>query len=130
MNRWLLAVIIVLPFLELWGILQVGNWLGGWTAFLILMIMGLAGAFLSLAEGRKVWSEAQHQLQLGQIPGRSLLDGICVVAGGLLLLLPGFFSDILGITLLLPATRTFYRQLMLQWIEKRMRGGHFKIGRF
>lgn len=130
MYKWLLAVFIIVPVVELWGILQVGDWLGGWTTFFILIIMGFAGAYLARAEGRKVWMEAQRQMQAGQIPGRTLLDGICVLAGGILLLTPGFFSDAVGITLLLPLTRPLYRQILLQWIEKRMRNGHFKIGRF
>ncbi|MGM0880043.1 MAG: FxsA family protein [Bacillota bacterium] len=130
MYKWLLAAFLIVPVIELWGILQVGDWLGGWTTFFILIIMGFAGAYLARAEGRKVWMEAQRQMQAGQIPGRTLLDGICVLAGGILLLTPGFFSDIVGITLLLPMTRPFYRQILLQWIENRMRNGNFKIGRF
>ncbi|WP_424768077.1 FxsA family protein [Paenibacillus sp. sgz302251] len=130
MNKWIFVAFIVLPFVELWGILQVGDWIGGWTTFLILIVVGLAGAYLALAEGRKVWGEAQRQIQAGQMPGLSMLDGICVLAGGLLLLLPGFLSDMIGITLLLPFTRPFYRQFMLHWLEKRMRSGNFRIGRF
>ncbi|MBD2870513.1 FxsA family protein [Paenibacillus arenilitoris] len=130
MYKWLVAAFIVIPIVELWGILQVGDLIGGWTTFLILVAMGFVGAYLARAEGRKVWGEAQRQMQAGQIPGRTMLDGICVLAGGLMLLMPGFFSDIAGITLLLPFTRPFYRQLMLGWIEKRMRDGHFRIGRF
>ncbi|WP_028611887.1 FxsA family protein [Paenibacillus harenae] len=130
MYKWLLAAIIILPIVELWGILQVGDWIGGWTTFFIILIMGLAGAYLARAEGRKVWVEAQQQMQAGQIPGITMLDGICVLAGGLMLLMPGFLSDIVGITLLFPLTRPFYRQLMLQWIEKRMKNGDFRIGRF
>ncbi|RCW42672.1 FxsA family protein [Paenibacillus prosopidis] len=130
MYKWLLAAFLIVPVIELWGILQVGDWLGGWTTFFILIIMGFAGAYLARAEGRKVWMDAQRQMQAGQIPGRTLLDGICVLAGGILLLTPGFFSDMVGITLLLPMTRPFYRQILLQWIENRMRNGNFKIGRF
>lgn len=130
MYKWLLALVIAVPIIELWGILQIGDWLGGWTTFLTLIIMGLAGAYLARAEGRKVWTEAQRQMQAGQIPGQTLLDGICVLAGGMLLLFPGFFSDLVGITLLLPFTRHFYRQLLLNWIEKRMRSGNFTIGKF
>lgn len=130
MYKWLLAAFLIVPVIELWGILQVGDWLGGWTTFFILIIMGFAGAYLARAEGRKVWMDAQRQMQAGQIPGRTLLDGICVLAGGILLLTPGFFSDIVGITLLLPMTRPLYRQILLQWIENKMRNGNFKIGRF
>ena len=130
MYKWLLAVFIVVPIVELWGIFQVGSWIGGWNTFFILILMGLAGAYLARAEGRRVWGEAQRQMQAGQIPGQTLLDGLCVLAGGILLLMPGFISDIAGITLLIPASRTYYRQIMLQWIEKRMRNGNFKIGKF
>lgn len=130
MYKWLLAVFIAVPIVELWGIVQVGNWIGGWNTFFILIVMGLAGAYLARAEGRRVWVDAQRQMQAGQIPGQTLLDGICVLAGGILLLMPGFISDFMGITLLFPVTRSFYRQFMLQWIEKRMRNGNFKIGRF
>ncbi|CAM4188406.1 UPF0716 protein FxsA [Paenibacillus endophyticus] len=130
MYKWLLAVFIIVPVIEFWGIFQMGSWIGGWNTFFILIVMGLAGAYLARAEGRRVWGEAQRQMQAGQIPGQTLLDGLCVLAGGILLLMPGFLSDIVGVTLLLPATRTFYRQMMLHWIEKRMRNGNFKIGRF
>ncbi|MDQ8738546.1 FxsA family protein [Paenibacillus sp. LHD-38] len=130
MYKWLLGVFIIVPVIELWGILQMGSWIGGWNTFFILIVMGLAGAYLARAEGRKVWGEAQRQMQAGQIPGQTMLDGLCVLVGGIFLLMPGFLSDILGITLLFPVTRTFYRQLMLQWIENRMRNGNFKIGRF
>ncbi|MDQ0061198.1 FxsA family protein [Paenibacillus harenae] len=130
MNKWLLAAFVVIPIVELWGILQIGDLIGGWTTFLVLILMGLVGSYLARAEGRKVWAEAQRQMQAGQIPGQTMLDGICVLVGGLLLLMPGFFSDIVGITLLFPLTRPFYRMYMLGWIEKRMRSGNFKIGRF
>jgi UPF0716 protein FxsA len=130
MNKWLLAAFIVIPIIELWGILQVGDLIGGWTTFFVLILMGLVGSYMARAEGRKVWAEAQRQMQAGQIPGQTMLDGLCVLIGGLLLLMPGFFSDIVGITLLFPLTRPFYRAYMLGWIEKRMRNGNFKIGRF
>ncbi|MGO4539842.1 FxsA family protein [Paenibacillus sp. 2TAB19] len=130
MNKWLLAAFIVIPIIELWGILQVGDLIGGWTTFFVLILMGLVGSYMARAEGRKVWAEAQRQMQAGQIPGQTMLDGLCVLIGGLLLLMPGFFSDIVGITLLFPITRPFYRAYMLGWIEKRMRNGNFKIGRF
>jgi UPF0716 protein FxsA len=131
MYKWLLAVILILPIIEIWAILQVGEWLGGWTTFLIIVAMGIAGAYFARLEGRKVWLEAQRQMETGQMPGRSLIDGLCVLLGGLLLLLPGFLSDIAGIVLLLPVTRPIFRGIVLQWLEKRMRnGGNFTIRRF
>ncbi|MNF06723.1 phage T7 F exclusion suppressor FxsA [compost metagenome] len=59
-----------------------------------------------------------------------MLDGLCVLIGGIMLLIPGFFSDVIGIMLLLPITRPVFRNWMLSWIEKRLRSGNFRIGRF
>ncbi|WP_274652236.1 FxsA family protein [Paenibacillus humicola] len=129
MLKWLVAAIIVVPALELWGIVQMGRWIGGWATFGLILLTGVAGAQLARLEGRKAWFEVQRQLQSGLPPGRAMLDGLCVLIGGLLLMLPGFFSDILGATLLLPLTRPFYRSVMFRWLEKKMRDGSFTIRR-
>ncbi|RJE91106.1 FxsA family protein [Paenibacillus sp. 1011MAR3C5] len=130
MYRWILAAIIVVPIIEIWGILRMGDWIGGWNTFLLILVLSAAGAFVAQFEGRKVWIEAQRQMQSGQIPGRAMIDGICVLLGGLLLLIPGFFSDLVGIIMLLPFTRPLFRNMILQWLEKRMRNGDFTIRRF
>ena len=130
MYKWILAAFFIVPVVELWGILQVGDWIGGWNTFLVILLISAVGAYFARSEGRKVWQEAQRQLQEGQMPGRALIDGICVMLGGLLLLTPGFFSDLIGIVMLLPVTRPLLRSLVLQWLEKRMRNGSFTIRRF
>jgi UPF0716 protein FxsA len=129
MYKWILAAFLIVPVVELWGILQVGDWIGGWNTFLIILLISATGAYFARSEGRKVWLEAQRQLQEGQMPGRALIDGICVLLGGLLLLTPGFFSDLIGIVMLLPATRPLLRHMVLQWLEKRLRDGSFTIRR-
>ncbi|MFD0588356.1 FxsA family protein [Paenibacillus sp. GCM10027627] len=131
MYKWLLALFLIVPVVELWGILQMGDWIGGWNTFFILIGTGFAGAYFARLEGRKVWLEAQRQMQVGQMPGRALIDGLCVLLGGLLLLIPGFFSDLLGLALLLPITRPIFRHIVLQWLEKKMKSGDgFTIRRF
>nr|WP_168122793.1 FxsA family protein [Paenibacillus sp. HB172176] len=130
MYKWLLAAFICVPIVELWGILQMGAWLGGWTTFFLILVISAIGAFIAKNEGRKVWLEAQRQMQSGQMPGRAIVDGLCVLLGGLLLLTPGFFTDLFGLVLLLPITRPLLRTLVLQWLEKKMRSGSFTIRRF
>ncbi|GIQ65876.1 FxsA family protein [Paenibacillus cisolokensis] len=128
--KWLLAALVLVPVIELWGILQMSDWIGGWTTFGVILLTGVLGAWLAQAEGRKVWREAQLQMQQGIIPGRAMLDGLCVALGGLLLMLPGFLSDLLGIALLFPATRPLFRNAMLRWLEKRMRDGSVTLRRW
>ncbi|OBR62969.1 hypothetical protein A7K91_09640 [Paenibacillus oryzae] len=130
MVKWIVPVILLLPIIEIWGILQVGDWLGGWNTFLLLLVTSGLGAYFARLEGRKVWQEVQRQTQQGIMPGRSLIDGLCVLVGGILLLLPGFFSDIAGLLLLLPPTRPIFKGLILKWLEKVMKNGNYSIRRY
>jgi UPF0716 protein FxsA len=129
MQRGLLALLIIVPALEMWGIIEMGHWIGGWQTFGLLIATGFLGAWLIRVEGRKVWQQAQRQMQAGQVPGLSILDGLCVLAGGIMLMAPGFLSDIIGITMLLPFTRPIYRIFMYRWLERKIRSGNFKLYR-
>lgn len=120
---WLAAVLLLLPAVELWGIIRISRHIGGGTTLLLMIGTGILGAWLAGREWRSVRLEAGRQAQAGQMPGLQLLDGICIGIGGLLLMLPGFITDLFGLLLLLPPSRRFVRGLMLGWLEKRMRGG-------
>jgi UPF0716 protein FxsA len=129
MLKWLIAAIIIIPAIEMWGIIQVGHMIGGWATFGLILLTGFAGAQLARMEGRKALIDVQTQMQKGQPPGHAMLNGLCVLIGGLLLLMPGFFTDIVGITLLFPLTRPFYRVMMLKWLERKLRNGSLTIRR-
>ncbi|MBD3917696.1 FxsA family protein [Paenibacillus sp. PR3] len=130
MRKWLLIVIVGL-LLDWWTISAVGAWLGGGVSFLLLLLSAFAGFYLMRFEGRKSWLEMQQQLQQGRPPGHAMLDGVCVLLGSILLMLPGFLSDIIGLTLLLPFTRPLYKGYMLTFIERKLRnGGSFTIRRW
>ncbi|RAP75505.1 FxsA family protein [Paenibacillus montanisoli] len=129
MLKWLVAAIIIVPAVEMWGIIQMGQLIGGWLTFGLILLTGFAGAQLARREGRKAIMDVQTQIQNGRPPGHAMLNGVCVLIGGLLLLMPGFFTDIVGATLLLPITRPFYRMLMLRWLEQKLRNGSLTIRR-
>lgn len=125
MLRWIIVLLIVVPALEIWGILSVGRWIGGWQTFLLIVLTGLIGAYLAKREGRKVWEYAQHQMSLGYSPTASILDGIIIFVGGVFLLAPGFITDIIGSILLLPFTRPVVKRWLYYWLEKQIRNGKF-----
>ncbi|MFC5704319.1 FxsA family protein [Cohnella faecalis] len=129
MVKRLAVIFIIFLAIELWGIIEMVQRIGGITTFGLLLLTGILGGWFARAEGSKIWADARRQLQSGQMPGFALLDGLCVLAGGLLLLLPGFLSDIVGITLLLPFTRPIYRLFMYRWLEKKVRSGSISIRR-
>lgn len=128
MQKWFLLLFIIIPALELWGIIEMGQQIGGLATFGLLLLTGFLGTWFIRVEGRRVWQQAQTQLQSGQVPGHTLLEGLCVLAGGILLMVPGFLSDIIGLTMLLPITRPLYRILLYRWLERKVRNGSFTIG--
>ncbi|MGG6313727.1 FxsA family protein [Paenibacillus macerans] len=123
MRKWIAVLIVVIPIVEFWGYMFVGERLGvGKTIFLTLATSVIGGLMMQF-EGRKVLADAKAQMSGGQIPGRMVLDGICVFAGGMLLLIPGFITDLIGFTLVFPLTRPLYRFPLLKWVNKKMKDG-------
>lgn len=120
-----ILIIIVVSAIEIIGLVLMGQLIGGGTTFLLVLLTGLLGVALTTKEAKKVWYYAQHQLSTGQIPGNSLLDGICIFVGGLLLLPPGFMTDIVGFLLVIPYTRVYFRAWLL-WLIQR----YIKVWRF
>jgi UPF0716 protein FxsA len=101
----LALVFIVVPFVELFVILQVGHAIGVLNTVGLLVLVSIVGAWLVKREGLGVLRRAQLQMQRGAVPGNELVDGVLVLLAGALLLTPGFVSDVLGILLLLPPVR-------------------------
>ncbi|GIP17006.1 UPF0716 protein YtzA [Paenibacillus montaniterrae] len=130
MRKWLPVILILFPILEIWGILLVGDWLGGWNTFSLILLISCIGAIAAIYEGRKVMEQARLQMSHGQIPGRSFVNGVCILVGGLLLIIPGFLSDIVGILLLIPFTRRIFEGIILKWIEAAMNSGKFIMRRY
>lgn len=102
---WLFIIFIFVPMLEIWGILQVGSWIGaGWT-FALILLSALAGSFLLKQQGLQTLFRARQKLDQGEMPLHEMLEGILLAISGALLLTPGFFTDFVGLFLLLPAGR-------------------------
>jgi UPF0716 protein FxsA len=125
--RFLLLFIIVVPAAEIAMLLMSGQIIGVWPTILLILLTGVLGTYLAKKQGLATFNQLQRQLQSGQLPGEALLDGICILVGGTLLLTPGFITDMTGFLLLLPATRIFFKKLMINWFNHRIQKGNIKI---
>jgi UPF0716 protein FxsA len=125
--RYLFLLIIIVPAAEIGFLLISGQIIGVWPTVLLIILTGIIGSYLAKKEGLATFYQLQRQLQTGQLPGDALLDGVCILVGGTLLLTPGFLSDILGFLLLFPTTRIFFKKIMNRWIQNRIRKGNMKI---
>lgn len=104
MFGFLFALFVFLPLIEIFLLLKLGGALGGMNTFAIVIITGALGAFYAKKEGREVFRKIQFELQEGQMPDTTLLQGFSVLVGGILLVTPGFITDIMGFTMILPIT--------------------------
>ena len=92
--------------LEAWLFLAIGSRVGLVATLAWILFSFLLGALLIRVEGLRMLFQIHVQLQRGVVPAQEMLSGLAVVLGGLLLMLPGYFTDALGGLLLLPPTRT------------------------
>jgi UPF0716 protein FxsA len=109
----LILIFIVVPIAELAIIIQVGQWIGWWTV-VVLVADAILGSLLLRAQGRAAWGRFNGALSEGRIPHREVVDGVLVIFGGVLLLTPGFLTDIIGLLFLFPPTRVVLRQLLVR----------------
>ncbi|PAD68762.1 membrane protein FxsA [Bacillus sp. 7586-K] len=120
--RFLTIIFILIPILEISVLLISGKTIGVLPTLLLLFLTGIIGAWLAKRQGLETMRKMQEQLRYGQIPGDAIVDSICIFFGGLLLLTPGYITDICGFLLLLPFTRNKLKPvlflLMRRWIEK------------
>lgn len=123
MRKWSSILVILIPVIEFFGFVYVGNYLGfGRTLFLTIATSVIGGAMMQF-EGKKIMADAKGQMKDGQVPGKTMVDGICVFIGGLLLLIPGFVTDIIGFTMVFPLTRPLYRIPLTKWTLKKIKDG-------
>lgn len=110
MLLFLVAVLVVVPLVELFVIVRVGDWIGYLPTFALLIGISICGGYLVKREGIGTWRRAQAQLRAGEIPAAELVDGAIIVTAGALLLTPGFVTDAIGLLLLFPPTRFLPRR--------------------
>lgn len=125
----LLLLLIVVPLVELYVIIQVGQAIGVLWTIALLLADSVLGGVLMRSQGRRAWRRFTTTMSEGRVPAKETLDGALVIFGGAFLMTPGFVTDIFGFTLLAPPTRAAIRALLLRRFSAGMafavRGGPF-----
>jgi UPF0716 protein FxsA len=124
----LVVLLLVVPLLEILVIIAVGQAIGGWPTFFLLLAESALGAWLVRHEGTRTWQSLQDALTTGRMPSRQLADAALVLVGGVLLLAPGFITDIVGFFLVLPFTRPVARRLLEAVVARRLLAGVYAPG--
>lgn len=119
----LFLAFLLMPLLELWVILQVGDVIGAPWTIALLVADSLIGAVIVRREGRRAWQAFREALAQGRWPADEVAQGALVLVGGALLLTPGFVTDVLGLAFVLPPTRA----LLSRVIRSRVRQGAVRV---
>lgn len=119
----LLLAFLVVPIVELAVIVQVGDLIGfGWT-LVLLLAMSVAGAMLVRREGTRAWRRFREAIAEPRLPTHEVVDGALVVLGGALMLTPGFVTDVVGLLLVIPVTRSVVARLVRRQVRVVTLGG-------
>lgn len=108
----LVLLFLVVPLVELYVIIQVGQAIGALNTIGLLLLDSLIGGWLMKTQGFAVFRRLQAKLEQGEVPGSEIVDAFLILFGGALMLTPGFVSDIFGMSLLLPPVRAVVRRVL------------------
>ena len=126
--KFLLAFTLI-PLFELWFLLWVGRQIGIWPTIGLVVATGAAGAYLAKSQGLSLLYRIRIKMIEGEVPSDEMLQGAFILAGGIMLLTPGLFTDLFGFSLLLP----FSRIIIKRWLERKIRiwmqQGHVTVWR-
>jgi UPF0716 protein FxsA len=116
----LFVAFLVVPIVEIYVLIQVGQVIGPWWTVLLLVADSLFGSWLLKREGVRAWRALQSALTEGRMPARELADGALIVFGGALMISPGFVTDAFGLFAILPFTRPVARRILAAFVARRL----------
>lgn len=116
----LLLLFITIPILELCIFLMLGSKIGIPTTLAIIVLTAFLGAWLTKSEGLKTLTKYQNAVSQGRLPHEEVMDGLMILVAGAVLLTPGFLTDAIGFSLLIPTVRDFVKGIAKAYLSNRV----------
>ena len=121
LRAWPLFFFII-PLVEIYFLIQIGEQIGAWKTVLLVIVTAIIGVTLLRQQGMRTLLKANQAMQAGQMPAQEMFDGFMLAAVGILLVTPGFFTDAIGFILLVPVVR---KALLKSLMQKLMNPANF-----
>lgn len=118
----LFLLFTLIPVIELALLVQIGSRIGVALTIAIVLTTGAAGAWLARSQGLRALHRLQQALRQAQFPGDEIFDGVLILGGGLLLLTPGFLTDVIGFLVLVPGSRHAVKAFLKRSLRSRLQG--------
>jgi len=126
----LLILFTLVPIIELYVLLEAGRQIGVGATIGMIFLTGIAGAYLARSQGFNLINRIQTDLNQGRVPADQIMDGAIILSGGLLLLTPGFCTDLFGFCLLTPVTRQYIKIWLTKWLDRKIQRGEIHFRQF
>lgn len=123
----LILLFTLVPIIELFILFKLAEITSAWMTIGIVLFTGIAGAYLAKSQGKIVLSKIKNELNQGKLPGNQLLNGLCILIGGALLLTPGIITDVTGFLLVIPITRELYKEYIKRKFKDMIARGNVNI---
>ena len=111
----------LIPVVEIYLLIKIGSYVGAFNTVVIVIVTGLLGAYLARIQGLQTMFRVRTSLQQGIMPTNDLIDALLILIAGIVLLTPGFITDVAGLLILYPYTRRIFKQFLQsklkRWIE-------------
>ena len=117
----LILLFTLVPLIELALLIKIGTYIGVTSTISLVILTGVSGAILAKMQGLQTLRKIQNDISNGILPTPELFNGVLILAGGLLLLTPGFITDTLGLLALIPFTRRWIKKVLRKKIERMIR---------
>jgi len=105
----------LIPISELYLLIRIGYYLGAFNTILVVIVTGLLGAYLAKLQGIRTMMRVRESLNRGELPAEEMLDAVLIFVAGIVLITPGFITDLAGLGILVPNTRSWFKR----WLRKK-----------
>ena len=123
----LFALFTLVPLLELYLLVTIGQYMGVGPTIALVAVTGMAGAALARREGRKALASYQAALAKGELPEDGILSGLLILAGGVMLITPGVLTDAFGLAMMIPPVRRGVAKLVKRRLQARIASGDVQV---
>lgn len=119
--------VVVYALAELALLIVIGQNIGVFSTLMLIVATSVIGIYVMKNKGMNSIQNVKNTMARGEAPGAALVDTLLTFGGGLLLALPGFLTDLVGLLLLMPFSRKMFQPIVYYWMRKKMKKGQFII---
>lgn len=113
---WIILVLVAVPIIEIALFIELGGWVGLWPTIALVVVTAILGGILLRMQGFAAMQRLQASVAGGGDPSGPLAHGVMILVAGLLMLTPGFFTDAVGFSLLVPPVRS----ALIGWVGPKL----------